>query len=372
MTRWKDYSKFSTYIERHPTFFSRKSVQPPSIPFDDESLLLASSALQRLSSQLANTHPLSRRLQEILDFTEEIQTCSATMRSEQLFEKLQPLRTWLFWMPTALAEPDKINISEMILLAQLYTVALAIDTSIPELGGAALGSLTLRAIQEIDNIIRQPQPTNSKTCAKHIDTDEMMQFSRLMLARHQLEDSGSHESYQMQKRGPRSSYGYQHLGISSQPSTPGFAPGTPAGYPAGATYFPAAFSSLSSHSFEDLSVPASPYLRYSSPVSRPRSQLLEASPRLSDVSFEKRSSSGYSFKGESPAYSPAYVDDDSVFMFGGHSPSHLGGFVFPATELDSKPNRGSRDYRQDGLSLAGKQRQADQTSCATKGDWEDT
>ena len=297
--------------------------------FDDESLYLAISTIQRLFSRLPKAHPLSRRLKEILDFTQEIQTCSATMRSEQLFEKLQPLRAWLFWMPVTLIQVDEIDSSEMILLAQLYTVALAIDSSIPELGGAALGSLTMSAIQNIDDKIRHSQNTSYGDSPESADLDEMMQFSRLMLARYRLEEPGSHEMTQTQIRSSQSPYSFRHLSIGSLPSTPGFAPGTPAGYPQGASGFAGPFSVLPSHSLEDLSVPASPFLRYGSPTSRPHSQLPEASPRLSDVSFEKRPSSLYSFKGDSPAYSPGYIDDEPVFTFGGHSPGYAGGFVNP-------------------------------------------
>lgn len=297
--------------------------------FDDESLFMATAAIQRLSNRLSKAHPLSRRLNEILDFTQEIQTCSATMQSEQLFEKLQPLRAWLFWMPVTLIQANEIESSEMILLAQLYTIALAIDSSIPELGGAALGSLTISAIHQIDEKIRYNQNTRSTFVTEHAGLDEMMQFSRLMLTRYRLEDPRNHDIGQARLHGPPSPYGLQHLSIGSQPSTPGFAPGTPAGYPQGTPGFSGAFSMLPSHSLEDLSIPASPFLRYSSPTSRPHSQIFETSPRLSERSFEKRSSSIYSIKGESPAYSPGYIDDETIFTFGGQSPGYIGGFAIP-------------------------------------------
>ena len=330
MGQWKDDSNFLSYITQHPAFFSPTPAHPSSMSFDDESLYLATNAIHRLSSRLPETHPLSRRLKEILDFTQEIQTCSATMRTEQLFEKLQPLRAWLFWMPVTLIQADEIDNSEMILLAQLYTIALAIDSSIPELGGAALGSLTVDAIQKIDDKLRHCQSIGYGYSPESADLDEMMQFSRLMLTRYRLEGPESHELSQ-QIHGPQSPYGFQHLSIGSLPSTPGFAPGTPAGYPQSISGYPGHYSMLPSHSFEDLSVPASPFLRYGSPASRPHSQILEASPRLSDVSFEKRPSSLHSFRGDSPAYSPGYIDDEPVFTFGGHSPSYTGGFVAPTT-----------------------------------------
>lgn len=290
---------------------------------------MATGALQRLSSRLSKAHPLSRRLNEILDFTKDIQTSSATMQSEQLFEKLQPLRAWLFWMPATIIQTDEIDTSEMILLAQLYTVALSIDSSIPELGGAALGSLTIGPTQHIDSKIRYSQNLRASSAVDSSDLDDIMHFSRLMIARCRLEDSSSHEMPPAQNRGAHSPYGFQNLTIGSQPSTPGFMPGTPIGLSPGTPGFPSSFPTMPSRSIEDLSVPASPFLRYGSPVSRPHSQLLEASPRLSDASMENKSASTYSFKGESPVYSPRFIDDESSFVFGGHSPGYTGGFVSP-------------------------------------------
>jgi hypothetical protein len=339
MSEWKEQSIFFTYIQKHPGFFSPNSVHPPPISFDDTSLFLATNALQRSSSRLSKTHPLASRLKEILDFTHEIQICSATMRSEQLFEKLQPLRAWLFWMPVTLVQHHEIEVTEMILLAQLYTIALAIDSSLPELGGAALGSLTVAPIEQIDSYIRHGHNLRRVLDGKSAGLDEMMQFSRLMVARYRLEDPVCNETSQGQIRGPHSPYGFQHLSIASQPSTPGFAAGTPPGYPSGNSSFSGAFAMLPSHSLEDLSVPASPFLRYGSPTSRPHSQIFEASPRLSEFSFGKRSSSVYSFKGDSPVYSPGYLDDEPVYTIGEHSPRTHGRLsVLDNTRLKVEPD----------------------------------
>lgn len=326
MSEWKDESIFNTYIQKHPGFFLPNSM--PLISFDDTSLSLATDALQCSSSRLSKAHPLASRLKEILDFTNEIQVCSATMRHEQLFEKLQPLRAWLFWMPVTLVQHREIESTEMILLAQLYTIALAIDSALPELGGAALGSLTVVPIEQIDDYIRHGQNLRRFADGKSSGLDEMMQFSRLMVARYRLEDPDSNDTPQGHIYIPQSPYGFQRLSIGSQPSTPGFVTGTPPGYPTGNSFYAGAFGMLSTHSLDDLSVPASPFLRYGSPTSRPHSQIYEASPRLSEVAYDKRASSVYSFQGDSPIYSPGYLDDESAFSIGEHSPRHPGRLSF--------------------------------------------
>ena len=326
MSSWKGSSRFINYIEDNPGFFSPRSLQPSTLSLDDESLFLATGALQQLSSRLATHHPLSRHLNEMLGFTQEIQTYGATMQSDQIFEKLQPLRSWLFWMPVSLIQADEIESSAMVLLAQLYTIALTVDSSLPELGGAALGSLTVGAINEIDSKLRYSQGTTRLGVVDPADLDGMMQFSRLMLARYRLENTETHETSQIQIPGQHSPYGFQHLNIGSQPGTPSFPPGTPAGYPSG---FAGPFPMVPNRSLEDLSTPASPFLRYGSPSSQRNSQHFEHSPRLSDGSLDNRSLSAYSFRGDSPAYSPGYTGDEQAFTFGGHSPGYSNEFVAP-------------------------------------------
>jgi len=335
MNAWKESSLFFTFIEANPAFFSPQSVPAASISFDDDSLFQATNALHRLSARLPNVHPLAQRLHEIIDFVQDFQSCSTAMQSKQLFEKLQPLRAWLFWMPVNLVKANDMGSSAMVLLAQLYTLSLAIDSSIPELNGAALGSLTVEAIEQIDMKLGYKQGFPIGIEMNPTDLDELMQFSRMTAARSQLalqsvsaqikleSIDGQIGAQQMPQHSP---YSFRPLSIGSQPGTP--------------NYPPPGFSStppmLPTHSFEDLSHPPSPFLRYDSPISPQHSQLLEASPRPHSLSFDNRSLSGYeySLKGESPAYSPAAYSpgfipepEEEAWAFGGHSPEYSGGSV---------------------------------------------
>ena len=298
-------------------------MQPSALPFDHESLLLAADALQRLSVSAPRSNQLRRCMAEVSEFAQEVQTFGATMRSEQVFEKLQPLRSWLFWLPVTLVHADRIDDSDLILLADLYTVALAVDSAFPELGGAALGSLTANAIEQIDSKLRYRQSSRSMRNQNPADLDELMQCARLMLTRFRLESTTSQNGPQVQLSGAQSPYGFQHLSLGSQPGTPGFAPGTPAGYPSG---FPDSFSMMPTHSSDDLSLPASPFLQYSTPSSRRHSRLVEGSPLPEEMAFDNRSLSAFSFGGDSPAYSPGYLEEDPFFSYGSQSPRYGGGY----------------------------------------------
>ena len=327
MSPWKHESRFASFIERNPRFFAGTTIQATALAFDQESLLLATDALQRLAASPPKSNCLRQCLAEVSELTQEIQTFGATMRTEQIFDKLQSLRAWLFWLPITLVHAERIDDADLILLAQLYTVALAVDASFPELGGAGLGCLTANAIEQIDGKLKYRQSSRMSRNQNPAELDELMQCSRMMLAKFRLE-SAQQEAPQMPLHGsPQSPYGFQHLSIGSQPgtpglapSTPGWSPGTPAGYPSAG--LAGSFSLIPNHSLEDLSNPASPFLRYSAPVSPRHSGLIEPTSRPEDFSFDTQSLSAFSFGGDSPAYSPAYFEGDQYFQYRGHSPGY--------------------------------------------------
>ena len=233
-------------------------------------------------------------------------------------------------MPVTLVKANDMGSSAMVLLAQLYTLALAIDSSIPELSGAALGSLTIHAIEQIDIKLRYNQAMTVRTEMSFSDLDELMHLPRLMLAQHQiaaqskLGQSRREEAFVQGSTPPQrqhSPYSFQHSSIGTQPGTPDY---PPPGHPSTPPM-------LSSHNFDDLSHPPSPFLHYGSPRSNPYSQ---SSPKPTSLSFDNRSLPGYeySLRDDSPAYSPssyspgfvAYLDEEA-WAFGGQSPNFAGG-----------------------------------------------
>ena len=310
MSTWKHASQFSTFLSDHPKFFSPNSAV---LPIDDQSLTMAIHSLSQLAARLPSVHPLAQRLQEILRFASDFQYCSKSMQSDQMFEKLQPLRNWLFWMPVSLVKANDMSSSAMILLAQLYNLALGIDASLPELSGAALGSLTVQAIEQLD----------SKLCSKMnmalpgemspADLSNLMHFPRMTVTQTRLEEAIGHETISARAERQGSPYSFHRLSMGSQPGTPNYPP----------PGSPGMLQPWQNPSLDDLSIPPSPFLNYGAPVSRRHSGYLEMSPLPSEHSFDNRSLSAYDIKGESPAYSPAAyspaflpeLPDDGIWDF---------------------------------------------------------
>lgn len=325
MAPWKHTSQFATFLSDHPKFFSPNSAV---LPLDDQALSMAILALSQLAARLPSVHPLAQRLHDILRFAEDFQIASKSMQREQIFEKLQPLRNWLFWMPVSLVKANDMSSSAMILLAQLYTLALAIDSSIPELSGAALGSLTLQAIEQLD----------SKLCSKMnmvlpgemspTDVATLMEIPRRTVTQHRLEEALGLETIAARAERQGSPYSFHRLSMGSQPGTPTYPPPSS----------PGMLNPWRSPSLDDLSMPPSPFLNYGAPGSRRHSGFLDMSPLPSEHSFDNRSLSAYDVKGESPAYSPAAYSPaflpeipDDLWEFDVNQHSFTGRFVTPPT-----------------------------------------
>ncbi|SLM33854.1 Protein of unknown function DUF3468 [Lasallia pustulata] len=319
MRAWKDRSRFVEYIETHGALMSRSRMLPTALAFggsglldDDNILPQAVSALQQILARYSYEHSISQRFKDLLRFTQDIQTGSATMQVDQLFEQLKPLREWLFWLPVATVQAREISIHDMVLLAHLYGVASAVDASIPELGGAPLGVLAARHIEELDRRIRFVQGSR-RPGEDYALLNSSMQFPRAMASSPTFQKTIGSD---LPSPGQQIPYGIQHLTIGSQPSTPGFPGQFPLGPP---------------HSFEDTDGPASPFQHaFSAPTSRRQSQLLEAPPWSGGAGFDTRSPSTFIFREDSPAYSHRSFEDEQAFAVGGSASGYSGGCVAPS------------------------------------------
>ena len=325
MDTWKEGSRLATMVENDIIFHPSILIQQPQVTIsgapmmadDDVSLEQSIQALQQLCTYLQNDVSLCQRAEQILHSAQEIRTCSAILRHEQLFEKLQALRTCLLWMPISLMQSNDIRSVDILVLAHLYAVALAVDASIPELGGALLGRFTLGCIEEIDRKIRHDHSVTRQNGIGNQET--MMHFPRYIALRARSQRAPSMRGPEHLAPGQQSPYGFQNLHVNSAPSTPGFPPTYPM---------------YAAQSFEDLSVPPSPFLQsYTSTTVRRHSQRVEQSPQPSSLtSYEHSSFGGFRQGTGSPAYSPAgspgFLDDEAGWRYGDSS-GYSGGFVAP-------------------------------------------
>ena len=280
---------------------------------DDTSLAQAIQALQGLCGRLSNNSPLRIWTEEVLRSCSEIQAYSAKVQPSQMFDRVQALRSAVLWIPFKIMQNAReIGVFELVVIAHLYAAAFAVDASIPEFQGAALGRLVTRQLRELGAYIGQ----------FYVSTDDpLIHFPGAMIAKGVPQQAYPLHSSENLGSGQQSPYGLQNLNLGSAPSTPGF---------------PERFPMLSTHSTEDLSVPGSPFLSNYAGTPSHRQSLIEHSPRPGSITSHGRRSFSpvaWSARGDSPAYSPAMPvwqgEDEQGSLFAEPAAAYTGGFVPP-------------------------------------------
>jgi hypothetical protein len=334
MSEWRHSSNLASFVESHvqfhPPSFVQQSFNPmlagaPLMDADDQSLQDSIQSLEHLSRIVRRDPYLCQIVEELMGACRAVQNASATMREEHLYDVLRSLRTRLLWLPISILSNNLTNL-HMVVLAHVYAAGLAIDASIPELNGAALGALNTASIDEIDRRVRFSPPARES-----VPLEDLMEFpriisSRVRYSRSSIGSMSHHHNRQHSHSGSQSPYGFQNLQLDSAPTTPNFAPTIP-------TWF--------SHSMEDLSGPPSPFLQPFAPhINRRHSGLVDSSPL--SMPYDRRSFQGFTLSQRadsvgsySPSFSPALLfDEDPSISYNESASSAVytphSGFVNPA------------------------------------------
>ncbi|KAH8589986.1 hypothetical protein B0O99DRAFT_522306 [Bisporella sp. PMI_857] len=156
MQPWKNESQFGDFIAEQSTF---PTAPPSPVPnakklstprkADLDSLQRAYAQLQKVESHLKANNEDVKAIQQLMTFVRSVRKVSPNHTAAQRFEMLNPLRTWLFWLPVMLLQQSHGSPSALIILAHYYTVALVVEPLFPEVGAAYFGSLSMGPIEEI-------------------------------------------------------------------------------------------------------------------------------------------------------------------------------------------------------------------------------
>jgi hypothetical protein len=153
MQPWKNESRFEDFIAEKNTF----PTAPPSpdTPFNNpkhvdlDALRLASVQLREVEAYLKGTMEGTEAITQLISFVEGLRTLSPIHTTTQRFDMLDPLRTWLLWLPVMYVQQRRMPLSAFVVLVHYYTIALIVEPLFPEIGAAYFGSLSLNPIEEI-------------------------------------------------------------------------------------------------------------------------------------------------------------------------------------------------------------------------------
>jgi hypothetical protein len=150
-----------------PNGFSSTQPHGQNRPEDLARLDRVTTALHDLRARLVHNSnaDLSHRVVQLLAFLQQLREDLPLQAPEEAFERLQQLRSWLFWLPPAMFRPQEGQVSDQgafAVLAHFFAVALALDPLFPEIGGAYLGSMSVHPVEEMRRILLARTGTQSQ------------------------------------------------------------------------------------------------------------------------------------------------------------------------------------------------------------------
>lgn len=302
---WKQESELALFLENQRYLGCTNTPVMTGYQFQDEDLvsldhtILALSSVQRRVSHNAEHY---RRIGELLEFVRHFQRDLLSQTPEQAFERVQPLRRWLFWLPPAMLRGGEADFGALAIIAQFFGIGVTLDSLFPDLGGAYLGPLSVAPIEEIDRIIV------TRSAADPFNPDLQIASALMELPRHivakyksrlQWSPRTSIDHYSPAPPSPYHNIQDYRLASSSSPSS------TSATY---APYTPPLQSPPA------VTIANSPYDMSGAYVTAPGTQsLYPPSPRL--LSDPREDLSDYSHHHHpsslqhSPAFPPPYIED---------------------------------------------------------------
>nr|XP_036582784.1 C6 transcription factor [Colletotrichum truncatum]KAF6791575.1 C6 transcription factor [Colletotrichum truncatum] len=155
MDPWKHESQFGDFIAESCTFptapASPSPDHKPSQPRkeDIDAFTKTLQQLQKVEAHLKHNKEDTKSIQQLISFLKGARKVNTGLSVSQQFERLRPLRTWLFWLPVMYLKQTGGSPSALVIIAHYYTVALVTERLFPDIGAAYFGSLSIGPVEEI-------------------------------------------------------------------------------------------------------------------------------------------------------------------------------------------------------------------------------
>lgn len=155
MDPWKHESQFGEFIAESSTFPTappsptpdHKPNQPRKEDFDAFQRTI--NQLAKVEAHLKQNKEDTKLIQQLGSFLKGARKVSPIQSVSQQFDRLQPLRTWLFWLPVMCLKQNGTSPSALVVIAHYYTAAILMERLFPEIGAAYFGSLSVGPVEEI-------------------------------------------------------------------------------------------------------------------------------------------------------------------------------------------------------------------------------
>ena len=271
----------------------------------------AIASLDGFYQRLASNIELSGRLAHLLEFLNQLRSDLPIHVPEGAFERLQILRSWLFWLPPAMLRPGGSDVGSMAVLSQFYAAALILEPLFPEIGPSYLATLAVSPIEEMHRSMltrRTNQPQDAGVQVALALMEPPARASTEYRARQEFMAQRA-DSY---RNSPRGGYAPPSVPLASSPAAGSYSP------------IPVTTGIATS---------VSPYLSPAVPHLGPRraSHFIDPSPSLRPAMYGERSSS---YDAASTPYGRGYETSGMAYhdtsAFQSFSAGSGLGFVSPA------------------------------------------
>ncbi|KAI0598193.1 hypothetical protein F4775DRAFT_201253 [Biscogniauxia sp. FL1348] len=155
MEPWKHESQFGEFIAESSTFpTAPPSPSPDHKPHeprkeDLEAFQRTINQLTKVEAHLKQNKEDPQLIQQLVSFLKGARKVSPIQSIEEQFDRLRPLRTWLFWLPVMCLKQNGTSPSALVVIAHYYTAAIMMERLFPEIGSAYFGSLSIGPVEEI-------------------------------------------------------------------------------------------------------------------------------------------------------------------------------------------------------------------------------
>ncbi|KAL1957505.1 hypothetical protein VTO42DRAFT_5968 [Malbranchea cinnamomea] len=295
---WKDESELARFMDSQRAFRNARPPLSPSYPgqFHDEDLMRLDrviASLQNIQQRISHNQEHYQRVSDLLNYTHRLRADLPVHSPERAFERLQPLRTWLFWLPPTMLRGGEGDLGSLAILSQFYGVALALEPVFPEIGGPYLSSMSAVPIEDIRRILY------NKKAAQPFAPEVQLAVSLLDLPSGIVSEYRSHLQWS-----PRHSYDAYSPGHHS-PYPPLSSPHIPAPSPSTSTGY-STYTASPLHSPLTPAMVGSPYQMQPAIMgSRRDSQYYTTSPTSHHDPIHDRTTD---YKQHDPTlYNPAYL-----------------------------------------------------------------
>ncbi|KAM3440022.1 hypothetical protein NHJ13734_003457 [Beauveria thailandica] len=155
---WKYESQFTDFIAKNYTIYALQAApalpeaqhcrsEPRTVDLDN-AFQRTLDQVQKVEAHLRCNNEETIQIQHLVGLLTGARKTS-TLPITQQYESLQPLRSWLFWMPVGYLQKHSASANSLVVVAYFYTVALLLECLLPEIGAAHFASQSIFAVEEI-------------------------------------------------------------------------------------------------------------------------------------------------------------------------------------------------------------------------------